>query len=61
MAALGRVLAEPVISRAQIPPWANSSMDGYALRAADTRGEPVELAVVGLIIAGSMPSRPLRY
>src|SRR5438309_4508138 len=60
MAALGRVLAEPVVSRALIPPWANSSMDGYALRAADTRGEPVELAVVGRIIAGSMPSRILR-
>ena len=60
MGALGRVLAEPIVSRATIPPWANSSMDGYALRAADTRGEPVELAVVGRIIAGSMPSRPLR-
>src|SRR5881409_4173227 len=60
MGALGRVLAEPVVSRALIPPWANSSMDGYALRAADTRGEPVKLAVVGRIVAGSMPSRPLR-
>src|SRR2546426_10408228 len=60
MTALGRVLAEPIVSRALIPPWPNSSMDGYALRAADTRGEPVELAVVGRIIAGTMPSRPLR-
>jgi molybdopterin molybdotransferase len=59
IAALGRVLAEPVVSRATIPPWPNSSMDGYALRAQDTRGEPVELAVVGRIIAGAMPSRTL--
>jgi molybdopterin molybdotransferase len=34
-------------------------MDGYALRAQDTSGEPVELAVVGRIIAGAMPSRAL--
>ena len=57
--ALGRVLAEPIVSKATIPPWPNSSMDGYALRAQDTRGEPVELAVVGRIIAGAMPSRTL--
>jgi len=60
MGALGRVLAEPIVSRATIPPWPNSSMDGYALRAQDTRGEPVELAVVGRIIAGAMPSRALK-
>ena len=60
MGALGRVLAEPIVSRATIPPWANSSMDGYAVRAQDTNGEPVELAIVGRIIAGAMPSRPLR-
>src|SRR5437016_8470858 len=60
MGALGRVLAEPIVSRATIPPWPNSSMDGYAVRAQDTNGEPVELAIVGRIIAGAMPSRPLR-
>jgi molybdopterin molybdotransferase len=59
MGALGRVLAEPIVARATIPPWPNSSMDGYALRAQDTNGEPVELAVVGRIIAGAMPSRGL--
>jgi hypothetical protein len=55
LSAPGRVLAEDVRSRREIPPWANSSMDGYAVRAADTG--VVELAVVGRIIAGSMPSR----
>ncbi len=59
MAALGRVLAEPIVARATIPPWPNSSMDGYALRAQDTNPEPVELAVVGRIIAGALPSRAL--
>src|SRR6516165_10619500 len=59
MGALGRVLAEPIVSRATIPPWANSSMDGYAVRASDTDAKPVELAVVGRIIAGAMPSRAL--
>src|SRR5881296_2805867 len=60
LAALGRVLAEPIVSRAVIPPWPNSSMDGYAVRAGDTGRVPVELAVVGKIIAGTLPSRPLR-
>src|SRR5437870_10457848 len=35
-------------------------MDGYAVRAGDTGRAPVELAVVGRIIAGTLPSRPLR-
>ena len=60
LASLGRVLAEPIRSTRRIPPWPNSSMDGYAVRAGDTRGEPVELAVVGRIIAEALPSRPLR-
>ena len=60
LSALGRVLAESVVSPSTIPPWPNSSMDGYAVRAHDTGRAPVELAVVGRIIAGSMPSRALR-
>jgi molybdopterin molybdotransferase len=57
--ALGRVLAEPIISRREIPPWANSSMDGYAIRASDTRDGPAQLRVVGRITAGVLPSRPV--
>jgi molybdopterin molybdotransferase len=34
-AALGRVMAEPLISEVTVPPLDNSAMDGYALRAAD--------------------------
>ena len=36
--ALGRVLAEEVRSPEELPPFARSLMDGYAVRAADTYG-----------------------
>jgi molybdopterin molybdotransferase len=36
-AALGRVLGKGVISRVSVPPVDNSSMDGYALRAAEVK------------------------
>ena len=53
---VGRVLAEDACARADIPPLANSSMDGYAVRAADTRGAgpgtPVYLSIVGELPAG---------
>jgi molybdopterin molybdotransferase len=58
-AALGRTLAEPVVSRREIPPWPNSSMDGYAIRAGDTLGGPARLRVVGQVAAGALPSRPV--
>jgi molybdopterin molybdotransferase len=56
VASLGRVLAEPIVSQREIPPWANSSMDGYAVRAADARAG-AELSVVGRVEAGALPSR----
>ena len=59
MNALGRALAETVVSTREIPPWANSSMDGYAVRAGDTNAVPTRLAVVGTITAGAMPSRAI--
>ena len=59
--ALGRVLAEPVVAGREIPPWDNSSMDGYALRAADTepasQEQPVTLLVVGEVAAGRVAAR----
>ena len=58
LASLGRVLAEPIVSRREIPPWANSSMDGYAVRAEDTRAG-VALSVVGRVEAGALPSRAI--
>ncbi|MDP9372801.1 MAG: molybdopterin molybdenumtransferase MoeA, partial [Chloroflexota bacterium] len=36
--ALGRVLAETVVADADIPPFRNSAMDGYAVRSADLAG-----------------------
>jgi molybdopterin molybdotransferase len=56
LASLGRVLAVPIVSRREIPPWANSSMDGYAVRAEDTRAGAA-LSVVGRVEAGAVPSR----
>src|SRR5215467_14466166 len=56
VSALGRVLAEAIVSRREIPPWPNSSMDGYAVRATDT-GPGVTLEVVGRVEAGAIPSR----
>lgn len=57
LGALGRVLAEPIVSRREIPPWPNSAMDGYALRSTDTRDGDTTLAVVTRITAGMMPER----
>ncbi|MGQ7818502.1 molybdopterin molybdotransferase MoeA [Metapseudomonas furukawaii] len=49
----GRVLAEPLVSGIDLPPWDNSAMDGYALRLADWQGEP--LVVSQRILAGNAP------
>jgi len=58
-AALGRWLAAPVVATTDLPPWDNSAMDGYAIRAGDTAGAtedaPVPLGVVGEIAAGAWP------
>jgi len=54
--ALGRVLAESLASRLTLPPWDNSAMDGFAVRAADVAGAasetPVSLQVTGEAAAG---------
>ena len=61
--ALGRVLARDVVSPIEHPPWANSSMDGYAVRAADVAAashtHPVVLPVLETIQAGQRPSHEL--
>ena len=49
--AVGRVLADPrIVAAVDVPPFANSSMDGFALRAADAPGV---LRVAGEIAAGA--------
>jgi molybdopterin molybdotransferase len=59
-AAVGHWLAAPVIATTDLPPWDNSAMDGYAIRAADTAGasedSPIRLRLVGEIAAGFWPS-----
>ncbi|MBK1724345.1 molybdopterin molybdotransferase MoeA [Thiocystis violacea] len=51
--ALGRVLAQPVISAIQVPGWDNSAMDGYAIRHADLASLQGQLRVSQRIPAGS--------
>jgi len=58
-AALGLVLAADVVAPHDVPPFANSGMDGFAVRAADVATPPVTLAVVGDIAAGSIPVGPV--
>ncbi len=58
--AAGRVLAEEVAADSDQPPFPKAMMDGYALRAADLRVVPAELAVVEEIPAGRVPARALR-
>ena len=50
--ASGHVLAEAVRAAEAVPPFANSSMDGYAVRADDTARPPARLRVVGAVMAG---------
>src|SRR3954453_4726073 len=54
---LGRVLAQPARALVDLPPFASSAMDGYAVRAEDVPGT---LPVVEGIAAGSPASRALR-
>lgn len=53
--ALGLVLARPVAASEAVPPFANTAMDGFAVRAADTAGAPVDLDIVETIAAGHAP------
>ena len=48
----GRVLAQDVVSALHVPPHDNSSMDGYAVRAADVTHAGIELPVTQRIAAG---------
>ncbi len=61
--ALGRVLAQDVISPITLPHWTNSAMDGYAVRGNDVRGatesHPIELPVLETIAAGAFATRAL--
>ena len=51
----GRVLAQNVVAPENVPPFANSAVDGYAVRTADTQTVPTELVVVDTVAAGAEP------
>ena len=59
MDALGRVLAEPVQSPIDVPPAANTQMDGYAVRCADIGTPGARLKVTQRIAAGHL-GKPLK-
>lgn len=63
LGALGSVLAEDVPATVDLPPWDNSAMDGFAVRAEDVRGassaRPVVLRVVDDVPAGRFAARPV--
>ncbi len=50
--AVGCVLAEAVVAQEDVPPFANSAVDGYAVRAADVADPPTRLRVVAEVAAG---------
>jgi molybdopterin molybdotransferase len=58
--ALGRVLADDIVADAPVPLFAQSAMDGFALRSADTRQaapeSPISLKVLGTLGAGHRAS-----
>jgi molybdopterin molybdotransferase len=53
--AIGLVLAADVTAAEDVPPFANSAVDGYAVIASDTTTAPIDLAVVGEVAAGAAP------
>jgi len=54
---VGRVLAAEIIASFPQPRFDNSAMDGFAVRASDTKGaskkSPIDLKMVGVVSAGS--------
>jgi molybdopterin molybdotransferase len=55
--AVGSVLAGAVVASELVPPFDNTAVDGYAVRAEDLADVPAELLVVDELAAGSAPTR----
>src|SRR5713101_3041507 len=59
--AVGRVLTEEIRSEREVPPFANSAMDGYAVRWEDVHDasadQPVALTILEVIQAGAVPAQ----
>jgi molybdopterin molybdotransferase len=59
---LGLVLTEDIVAQENMPPFANSAMDGYALLSKDSKqrnGQPPRLRVIGGIAAGYVAEQPV--
>lgn len=54
--ALDCVTSVPLRAEEAVPPFRNTAMDGYAVRAADTAAAPVTLAVTATLAAGDDPT-----
>jgi len=58
---VGRVLTEEIRSEREVPPFANSAMDGYAVRWEDVHDasadQPVALTILEVIQAGAVPAQ----
>ncbi|MGA7419765.1 MAG: gephyrin-like molybdotransferase Glp [Acidimicrobiales bacterium] len=57
--AAGCVLAEEVEAAEDVPPFANSAMDGFAVRSEDAREDMARLHLVGAVTAGGVAAGPL--
>ncbi len=57
--AVGLALVEPLSAPEDVPAFANSAMDGYAVRAESVVSVPVELDVIGEVAAGATPRLPV--
>ncbi len=55
--ALDRVLTQDIVSDINVPPFNNSAMDGYAVRAIDVAKPPMTLRVIGDVAAGYTATR----
>src|SRR5690625_143918 len=62
--AYGRILAEPIIAKHDVPPFNRSAFDGYAIRAIDSKDamedSPAFFHVIGEIGAGLIGDKPLQ-
>ena len=52
--AVGRILAEPVMATHDVPSFANSAMDGFAVRASDVSGPGALLTILEDVAAGQV-------
>src|SRR5689334_14452056 len=60
--ALGMVLAQDIVAQENIPPFANSAMDGFALLSKDSKsqdGKPPRLRITGGVAAGYLADHML--